>query len=124
MRQRGIGWMGAIAAMVIAGMIVYGIIYWGPDILRGLQEGSGRSSISELVNNPAQYNGKEVTIEGDLTFRRAGSIWAVWEGDDYIGIVIDLDTSYEVGWMAPGRVRVTGIFQAPNRILARKILKR
>lgn len=48
-------WVGAIiVVVVIAGLVVYAIVH-----SRGL-------SISELVNNPTKYNGKEVTVEGDL----------------------------------------------------------
>jgi hypothetical protein len=41
MRQKGIGVIGAIIAMVIAGLIVYGIIYYGPDILREIRSTGG-----------------------------------------------------------------------------------
>ena len=49
MCQRGMGAVGAIIAMVIAGLIVYGIIYYGPDIWRRIQEGtSGGGSVPEV----------------------------------------------------------------------------
>jgi len=116
------GAIGAIIAMVIAGLIVYGIIYYGPEILKRIGRNSGRTSISELVNNPTQYDGEKVVVEGGLT--TFGLIrWLVWEGDDYLEIILDMNTSYELGWGETGRVRVTGIFQAPNKILARKLEK-
>ena len=122
LRQRGMGAIGAIIAMVIAGLIVYGIIYYGPEILKRIGRNSGRTSISELVNNPTQYDGEKVVVEGGLT--TFGLIrWLVWEGDDYLEIILDMNTSYELGWGETGRVRVTGIFQAPNKILARKLEK-
>lgn len=37
MRQRGVGWVGMIAAMVIAGLIISGIIYYGPGIWKSIQ---------------------------------------------------------------------------------------
>lgn len=50
MRQQGMGWVGAIAAMVVAGLIVYGLIYYGPGIWQGIREGASGvgSSVPEI----------------------------------------------------------------------------
>lgn len=119
-----------VAGCLILTAVVWGSIIYGPEVwerIKGLGD-SGEPSISELVNNPAQYNGMNVTVKGDLTFRVSaegamGAMWLVWGGDDSIGIIIDINTSFELGWGETGRVRVTGIFQAPNRILARRLEK-
>jgi len=114
-----------VIGSLILTAIVCGLIIYGPEVWGRIKElgDSGGPSISELVNNPTQHNDTNVTVKGDLTFGGdvEGAMWLVWEGDYYIGIVVDMDTSYELGWGETGRVRVTGIFQAPNKILAIKI---
>lgn len=129
MDQRGIGWAGAILIFIVGSIVLTLAInpQFREDIVdwfRGLG-GSGGPSISELVNNPAQYNGQKVTVEGDLMFGGGveGALWTIWEGDDCIGIIMDLNTSQELGWGETGRVKVTGTFQAPNKILATKLEK-
>lgn len=70
MRQRGMGAVKAIVAMVIAGLIVSGIIFYGPDIWRKIQEGTSRDGSSgvlspiEVREHPEQYIGETVTVEG------------------------------------------------------------
>jgi hypothetical protein len=64
MDKRGFGIIGAILAMVVAGLIVYGIIYYGPSILHGIQGGSGTTSLEDISYHPERYIGKEVTVEG------------------------------------------------------------
>lgn len=70
MRQRGMGWVGAIAAMVVAGLIVYGIIYYGPSIWQGIQESQESSGVQEksmirqINENPQEYANRIVTVEG------------------------------------------------------------
>lgn len=103
MDQRGLGWVGAILIFIVGSIILTLAInpQFREDIVdwfRGLG-GSRGPSISELVNNPAQYNGQKVTVEGDLMFGGGveSALWTIWEGDDCIGIIMDLNTSYELG---------------------------
>lgn len=56
MRQQGMGTISAILAIVIAGLIVYGIIFY--------VGGSGALSPSEVREHPNKYLDKEITIEG------------------------------------------------------------
>lgn len=59
MDRRGLGIIGAILAMVIAGLIVYAIIYYVPRI-----RSSGTLSPKEVLEHPEKYLGKAITVEG------------------------------------------------------------
>jgi hypothetical protein len=67
MDKRGFGAIGAIVVMVIAGLIVYGIIYYGPNIWQGIRggvAGVGGTSIKDIMLNPETYENKEVVVVG------------------------------------------------------------
>jgi hypothetical protein len=69
MDKHGFGAIGAIICMVIAGLIVYGIIYYGPSILHGNQGGSGGSgtgtfSPSYVRTHASLYLENEIIVEG------------------------------------------------------------
>jgi len=81
MDKRGFGAIGAIVAMVVAGLIVYGIIYYGPGIWGRISgAGSGTTSLQDISYHPERYIGKEVTVDG--------YVWAyqtpVFENEGYI----------------------------------------
>jgi hypothetical protein len=72
------GVIGAIIAMVIAGIIIYGIIYYGPSILQGIQGSSGGTgggggqtsnippnpTIGDIVTHPDLYDNQTLEITG------------------------------------------------------------
>ena len=65
MRQQGMGYIGAIMMMVIAGLIIYIII--SPNVLQGIKEGIvgvGSTSIRDISQNPQAYENKEVAVVG------------------------------------------------------------
>jgi len=68
MDRRGFGIIGAIIAMVIAGLVVYAIVYYGPSVWHGIHQGapSGGSVLSadEVKQHPEKYLGETVTVEG------------------------------------------------------------
>jgi len=78
MRQQGMGAVGAIAAMVIAGLIIWGIIYFGPSIWHEIQSGipgspeTGFTSINLIVSSPESYDNKQVTVIGLFNQERYG----------------------------------------------------
>jgi len=64
-----VGLVGAIIAMVIAGLIVYGIVYFGPDILQRIREGTaggGTTSIRSITQNPEAYENQQVVVVGKV----------------------------------------------------------
>jgi len=65
--------IGAIIAMVIAGLIVYAIVYYGPSAWRAIQ-GGGTLSIKDVLEHPDQYYGKVITVNGK-TFQDANYAW-------------------------------------------------
>lgn len=67
MDKRGVGMVGAIVTMVIAGLIVSGIIYYGPSILSGIQSGtSGVLSVSAVVEHSNSYLDQQITVRGQI----------------------------------------------------------
>jgi hypothetical protein len=66
--RRGFGIIGAIFAMVIAGLVVYAIVYYGPSVWHGIQQGApgGGSVLSadEVKQSPEKYLGMTITVEG------------------------------------------------------------
>jgi len=82
MDKRGFGIVGAIIAMVIAGLIVYGIIYYGPSAWQAIQ-GRGTLSIKDVLEHPDQYYGKAITVNGK-TFQDANYDWDYFDNTTYI----------------------------------------
>lgn len=63
------GMVGAIIAMVIAGLIVYVIVFHGAGILGSIQQSvSGTVSLKEIAEHPQQYENKEVTVVGYIGY--------------------------------------------------------
>jgi hypothetical protein len=124
------GYVGTIITMVIAGLIIYGIVYYGPDIWHKIQERGGEK-ISDLISNPALYDNKEVEVVGDIVLAPMAfspfvdsyfySSCCVAQGDYVLGIYTGVGTMTKPGWEVAGRVRVKGIFRSPNIILAKRI---
>ena len=63
--RRGFGVVRAIFAMVIAGLIVYALIYYGPSIWRRITSGGG-TSLTDVYTHPSKYLGKEITVYGSV----------------------------------------------------------
>jgi len=80
--RRGFGVVGAIFAMVIAGLIVYTIVNYGPSIWHGIQSSGGGGgetvNILDLLTHPNQYLGKEITIEGNIMMIQQGYHMENW----------------------------------------------
>lgn len=91
MNQRGIGWVGAIVAMVVAGLVVYGIIYWGPGVWRGVQEGAagiGTTPLKSITQNPEAYENQQVTVVGKIVMN------LVADDEGYYFIVTNLPSNF------------------------------
>ena len=93
MDKRGFGIIGAILAMVVAGLIVYGIIYYGPGIWGRISgAGSGTTSIQDISEHPERYIGTEVTVEGYVWAYQAPVVLENWESVlRYTGSVFQKD---------------------------------
>jgi len=99
MRQRGVGWMGAIAAMVVAGLIVYGIIYYGPRIWSGIQNGTsggGVTSLEDICRYSNNYINENVIVEGQLALNDGGLIDPYFEnaGASLFSMVFQVEINY------------------------------
>lgn len=85
MRERGMGFIGAIIAMVIAGLIVAAIVYWGPGIWRGSSQETGKvGDIRQIVENPTMYLNQKVTIDGKLDYAKNENWMEVYPYPNYI----------------------------------------
>ena len=131
--RRGFGIIGAIFAMVIAGLAVYAIVNYGPGIWREIQKGapgggnapsgenipSGGNALSpvEVRQHPDKYFGQEITVDG---------YW--WEWVMPIGMMSQnsvvqspeefIATYGGTGLLSGGTYRITGILKAvPTSIL-------
>ena len=88
--RRGFGVIGAIFAMVIAGLIVYAVVNYGPSIWHGIQGGSGTTpdgggdggsvlSADAVMQHPEEYLGKTITVEGwYVAWGWVGSVMATY----------------------------------------------
>jgi hypothetical protein len=138
MDRRGFGVIGAIASMVIAGLIVYALITYGPSIVDRLRS-SGGASIADIVNNSSKYEGKDVEVVGDFGYA-PGSIfegvhevenyylsgYTVTDGNYSLKLAMNLYTEYVAGGELTGstvKVRVQGRFKSPDIILAKRIAR-
>lgn len=91
MHQRGIGGVGAVAAMVVAGLIVCGIIYLGPDIWRGIQEGAagiGTTPLKSITQNPRAYENQQVVVIGKIFIN------SIVDDEGYYFVVINLPGNF------------------------------
>jgi len=108
--QRGMGTIRIIIAMVIAGLIVYGVIYYGPDIWRRIQGGSGALSPTEVRTHASLYLGKEITVEGYWMeyVMSAGVMSDEIPAQSVAGL---LGTYGGTGLISGGKYRITGILK-------------
>lgn len=96
MRRRMIGVLGAVMAIVIVGLIVYGI-----------QGGSGALSPTEVRTHASKYLGKEITVEGYwMALYPPLGIMAEIPMQLVNGV---LATQGGVGLISGGKYRITGV---------------
>jgi hypothetical protein len=130
MDRRGFGIVGAIFTMVIAGLAVYALVTYGPSIVHRLS--SGGTSISDILNNPNNYEGKDVEVVGDFAYV-AGDTglvgnnfylvgYRITDGSHSLKIAVDMNTTeFDASVSQVGPIRVQGIFKSPDIILAQRL---
>jgi hypothetical protein len=109
------GWIGAIVAMVIAGLIVSGIVYYGPSIISGLQGGSGGSnsgavlSVRDVVTHAAQHQNEEITVRGKYNLGRLLEIdWSAITGPETICPNLVLENISNLNLIGDSSYLITG----------------
>lgn len=91
------------------------------EMITGLWSGSS-TTIQKLVNDPVNYDGEEVTVEGMLETDESDNV-SLWEGEEYVDILNfeNAEKDPEITGNYENMVEVTGVFHVPRSIEAERI---